>query len=63
MDCIWDVLSVIQVLIVKMLQSIKIFLKIYKIFENVSTFCMRIIKLPWCSMVFNSSILVVVRPY
>jgi hypothetical protein len=34
--CIWDVLSVLQVLIVKMLQqSIKIFLKIYKIFENV----------------------------
>jgi hypothetical protein len=32
--CILDVLSVIQVLILKMLQSNKIFLNIYKIFEN-----------------------------
>jgi hypothetical protein len=47
--CIWDVLSVIQVLILKMLQSIKIFLKIYKIFANVWHSCMPIVKFPLCS--------------
>jgi hypothetical protein len=41
----------------------KIILKIYKLFENVQTSCMPIVKFPQCSMVFNSWILVLVRPY